>query len=119
MATLTVVDSPEAGGVTFVSAASGGDVFANDGKTIFLILNVNAGSPRTITATAQDTTANAAGFGAVTKANAEQAVEQATLDCMGPFPTTAFNNSSGQVVITYSDSAADLTVAAVRVSGAT
>ncbi len=119
MATLTVQDSPEAGGVSFTAAASGGDVFANDGKTILLILNVNAGSPRTITVTAQDTTAYAPGFGAVTKADATEAVEAATLDSMGPFPTTAFNNASGQAVVTYSDSAADLTVAAVRVSGAT
>ncbi len=119
MATLTVQDSPEAGGVTFAAAASGGDVFANDGKTIFLILNVNAGAVRTVTATAQDTTATAPGFGAVTKASAVRAVPLASLDSMGPFPTTAFNNASGQVAITYSDSAADLTVAAVRVSGAT
>ena len=119
MATLAVVGSPEAGGVSFVAAASGGDVFANDGRTLFLVLNIHASNPRTVTATAQDTTANAAGFGACTKASAVRAVVQATLDCMGPFPVTAFNNSSGQVAITYSDSAADLTVVAVRVSGAT
>ncbi len=119
MATLTVQDSPEAGGLSFTAAASGGDVFPNDGKTLLLILNTNAGSPRTVTVTAQDTTATVPGFGACTKADAVQAVEQATLDVMGPFPTTAFNNASAQAVVTYSDSAADLTVAAVRISGAT
>ena len=119
MATLTVQDSPEAGGVTFAAASAGGDVVPNDGKTILLILNVHASLSRTVTATAADTTANAAGFGAVTKADAVQAVETATLDSMGPFPTTAFNNASGQVAITYSDSADSLTVAAVRVSGST
>ena len=119
MATLTVVDSPEAGGVTFAAATSGGDVAPNDGKTLLLVLNVHASLARTVTVTAQDTTANAPGFGAVTKADAVQAVETATLDVLGPFPTTAFNNSSGQIVITYSDSADSLTVAAVRVSGAT
>ncbi len=119
MATLTVQDSPEAGGVSFAAAASGGDAFPNDGKTLLLILNVNAGASRTVTVTAQDTTATVPGFGACTKADATEAVEQASLDVMGPFPTTAFNNASGQAVVTYSDSAADLTVAAVRVSGAT
>ncbi len=118
MATLTVQDSPEAGGVTFAAAASGGDVAANDGKTILLVLNVHASLARTVTVTAQDTTANAPGFGAVTKADAVQSVETATLDVLGPFPTTAFNNASGQIAITYSDSADSLTVAAVRVSGA-
>ncbi len=115
MATLTVYDSPEAGGVTFAAASNGGDVFANDGKTLFVIV---ATAARTVTATAQDTTATVPGFGACTKADAVQAVEINTTDVMGPFPTTAFNNSSGQVAITYDDEA-NLSVAAVRVSGAT
>ena len=119
MATLTVQDSPEAGGVTFAAATAGGDVMPNDGKTLLLVLNIHASLARTVTVTAQDTTATAAGFGAVTKADAVQAVETATLDVLGPFPTTAFNNASAQAVVTYSDSADSLTVAAVRVSGAT
>ena len=119
MATLTVQDSPEAGGVTMAAAASGGDVFPNDGKTLLVVLNVHASLSRTVTVTAQDTTATVPGFGACTKADAVQAVETATLDVMGPFPTTAFNNSSAQAVVTYSDSADSLTVAAVRISGAT
>ncbi len=118
MATLTVQDSPEAGGISFTAAASGGDVIPNDGKTVLLILNVNAGSVRTVTVTAQDTTANAPGFGAVTKADAVKSIAANTADVMGPFPTTAFNNASGQIVVTYS-SVTDLDVAAVRVSGAT
>ena len=68
--------------------------------------------------TAQDTTANAAGFGAVTKADAVKSIAANTADVMGPFPTTAFNNPSGQIVVSYS-SVTDLDVAAVRVSGAT
>ncbi len=119
MATLTVQDSPEAGGITFAAAASGGDVFANDGKTLLLVLNVHASLARTTTVTAQDTTATVPGFGACTKADAVQSVETATLDVLGPFPITAFNNASAQAVVTYSDSADSLTVAALRVSGAT
>ncbi len=115
MATLTVYDSPEAGGVTFAAASSGGDVFPNDGKTLFVIV---ATATRTVTATAQDTTATVPGFGACTKADAVQSVEINTTDVMGPFPVSAFNNSSGQVAITY-DNEAGLSVAAVRVSGAT
>ncbi len=118
MATLTVQDSPEAGGMTMAAAASGGDVFPNDGKTLLLVLNVHASLARTVTCTAQDTTATVPGFGACTKADAVQSVETATLDVLGPFPATAFNNASGQVAVTYSDSADSLTVAAVRVSGA-
>ena len=119
MATLTVQDSPEAGGVTFAAAASGGDAVPNDGKTLLFVLNVHGSLARTVTVTAQDTTATVPGFGVCTKADAVQSVETATLDVLGPFATTAFNNASGQAVVTYSDSADSLTVAAVRVSGAT
>ncbi len=119
MATLAVYDAAESGGITFTAAASGGDVFPNDGKTVLVILNVNASLARTVTITAQDTSAFAPGFGAVTKADATEAVEGPSVDVMGPFPTTAYNTASGQAVVTYTDAAADLTVAAVRVSGAT
>ena len=117
MATLSVQNAPEGGGVTFVTAAGGGDVVPNDGKTVLLFWNDDA-SLAVVTVTAQDTTANAPGFGAVTKADAVKSIAANTADVMGPFPTTAFNNSSGQIVVTYS-SVTDLDVAAVRVSGAT
>ena len=117
MATLSVQNAPEAGGVTFVTAAGGGDVVPNDGKTVLLFWNDDS-SLAIVTVTAQDTTANAPGFGAITKADAVKSIAADTADLMGPFPTTAFNNSSGQIVVTYS-SVSDLAVAAVRVSGAT
>ena len=117
MATLAVQNAPEGGGVTFVTATGGGDVAPNDGKTVLLLWNDDA-SLAVVTVTAQDTTANAAGFGAVTKVDAVKSIAANTADVMGPFPTTAFNNSSGQIVITYS-SVIDLDIAAVRVSGAT
>jgi len=117
MATLTVQDAAEGGGITFVTGAGGGDVIPNDGKTILILWNDDA-SPSTVTVTAQDTTATAVGFGAVTKADAVQVVEANSADVMGPFPTTAFNNASGQIAVGYS-SVTDLDVAAVRVSGST
>ena len=117
MATLAVQNAPEGCGVTFQTAAGGGDVVPNDGKTILVFWNDDA-SLAIVTVTAQDTTANAAGFGAVTKADAVKSIASNTADVLGPFPVTAFNNSSGQIVVTYS-SVTDLDVAAVRVSGAT
>ncbi len=116
MATLTVQNAAEGGGITFQTAAGGGDVFPNDGKTILVFWNDDA-SLSVVTVTAQDTTATGVGFGAVTKADAVQSIEANTADVMGPFPTSAFNNSSAQVAVTYS-SVTDLDVAAVRVSGA-
>ncbi len=112
MATLTVNEAAEGGGITFVSAAAAGDAFANDGKTIFVIYNDSV-SASEVTATAQDTTATAPGFGAVTKADAMSDVEADSADVMGPFPKTAFNDANGRVVITY-ESETDMTVAAIR-----
>ena len=117
MATLTVQDAKEAGGITFQTAAGGGDVFPNDGKTVLVFWNDDA-SLAIVTVTAQDTTASGVGFGAVTKVDAVKSIAANTADVMGPFPTIAFNNSSAQAVVTYS-SVTDLDVAAVRVSGAT
>ena len=101
MATLAVSNASEGGGLALVSANAGGDVFPNDGKTVFLVWSDHS-SAQTVTVTAQDTTANAPGFGAVTKADAVSSVEATSVDVMGPFPTTAFNNASGQCVVTYS-----------------
>ncbi len=117
MATLTVQDAKEGGGITFQTAASGGDTFPNDGKTILVFWNDDA-SVAVVTVTAQDTTASGVGFGAVTKANAVQSIEANAADVMGPFPASAFNTAAGHVAATYS-SVTDLDVAAVRVSGAT
>ena len=117
MATLAVQNAKEAGNVAFVAASGGGDVVPNDGKTVLLFWNDDS-SLAIVTVTAQDTTATAAGFGAITKADAVKSIAADTADVMGPFPTTAFNNSSAQIVVTYS-SVSDLAVAAVRVSGAT
>ena len=116
MATLTVQNAAEGGGITFQTADSGGDVFPNDGKTILVFWNDDA-ALAVVTVTAQDTTATGVGFGAVTKANAVKSIAANTADVMGPFPTSAFNTASAQVAVTYS-SVTDLDVAAVRVSGA-
>ena len=117
MATITVQNAAEGGGITFGTAAGGGDLVPNDGKTILVFWNDDA-ALSVVTVTAQDTTATGVGFGAVTKADAVQSIEANSADVMGPFPTTAFNNASGQIVVTYS-SVTDLDIAAVRVSGAT
>ncbi len=99
MATLTVQDAAEGGGITFQTAAGGGDVFPNDGKTILVFWNDDA-ALAVVTVTAQDTTATGVGFGAVTKADAVKSIAANTADVMGPFPTSAFNTAAAQVAVT-------------------
>lgn len=110
MATLTVAEATLAGAThTLVAAASGGDQFSNDGKTLFIIKNAHATNPRTVT------------FDSLMLSNFETdgniavVVAALTTVIIGPFSPARFNNqSTGRIGVTYSDSAADLTVQAVK-----
>lgn len=98
MATLTVYTAPGAGAgvaATAASAAGGGDVFPNNGKTIVEIINGGAGS---ITPTFAATGVLPSGAAI---SNVATAVAAGVTRVFGPFPTNEFNNSSGQVAITY------------------
>ncbi len=110
MATLTVADIVRTGTgeATFASAAGGGDVFANDGNTRFIAINGSGGSI-TITMTTQQTIGRdglAVGDTAPTVAAAGTAI-------LGPFDPSLYNNTSGQVAVTYSG-VTSLTVAAIK-----
>ena len=101
MATLAVQSIVEAGVTsTKNSAAGGGDVFPNDGRTFIKCVN-GSGGAITVTATAVDTTTNKQGFGTLTRSNIAVAVAAGTERVIGPF-AEAFNNASGQVALTYS-----------------
>lgn len=114
MATLTVQDSSESGTTpTFNGAAGGGDQFANNGKVLLWLKNTD-GSTATVTVTAQQASVSKPGFGSLTKSNAAVTVPATTGErVLGPFPIDAFNNSSGNCLITY-DSVTALTVAVIR-----
>ena len=114
MATLTPQDASESGLThTFISVAAGGDQFANNGKVILLLKNTN-GSPRTVTVTAQQSTVTKPGFGSLTKSNASVSVPATTGEVvLGPFPIDAFNDASGNCLITYTADSG-VTVAVVR-----
>ena len=121
MATLSVQNLTYAtsGGLqyTYAAVASGGDVFANDGKTFLLVKNAS-GSTRTVTADAV-ASLDKPGFGTVPIADSVLTVPgsgtNGGLTMWGPFPPDRFNDSNGRVSLTYSDSGADLTIAVVRI----
>lgn len=113
MATLTVQTIDEDGLVPSTTAAgAAGDVFANTGRELLMVTN-GAGSPVTVTITAQVTTARSPGMGSVTKSDAGGAVAAGATAYFGPFPTRAFNNASRQVEVSYSDETS-VTVAVMR-----
>lgn len=117
MATLSVQTIVEAGVTpTYAAVAAGGDVAANTGREFIHVKNSSGANAYTVTVTAQNTSPTKPGFGTCTRASAVVAVATSGEEMIGPFPTGAFNNSSGQVAITYSGSApaTDLTIAVIR-----
>lgn len=102
MATLTKQIIVEAGiAITYATPAGGGDAFANNGSQFIHVVNAN-GSTITVTITAATTTADNATFGKLTKSNGSVSIANGASKYIGPFPTVAFNDASGNVVVTCS-----------------
>ena len=99
----------------YASVASG-DVVPNDGATILLFKNANA-SARTLTLTGN--AVDVPGFGTVSAADTGETITIPGSgtnggECMvGFIPVNRFNNSSGQVALTF-DATTGLTMAAVK-----
>jgi hypothetical protein len=117
MATLTLQTLSLAGLLSSTMAsASTSDKFTNDGGTFLLFINTNASS-RTLTLTVQNTTVNKPGYNPVTLSNPTVTLPgsgtNGGLALVGPFGTSEFNDSNGQV--TYGlDVATGMTVAAIK-----
>jgi len=110
MAALTPAQPSLTGTVsTPAAAASGGDTFVNDGRTYLRVTNGHATDPRTVTVDAPGT----CNFGVSAHAGHDSVTVVAALTTrdIGPFPVNQFSESCA---VTYSNSAADLTVAAIR-----
>ena len=108
MAALTV-QRPSVAGVaqTMATAASGGDTVVNDGNVFLRVTNAHAANPRTVTIDSPNTcdfllAANAAHDAVVV-------IAALTTKIIGPFPVGRFSST---LAVSYSDSAADLTIAA-------
>lgn len=115
MATLSVQDLVRSGGMeaSYAAANSGGDVMPNDGKTVLHVKNGSGGNI-TVTAAAVITSKDLGGtYGPFTRASVAVQVDAGEERFIGPFPKSTFNNSSGQVALTYSG-VTSLTVAALK-----
>ena len=109
MATLSV-QSPTTSGIalSFGSAASGGDQFLNDGKSILLVKNGDS-SAKTVTVAGQRTCNQGSTH------NAAVSVAAGAQEAIGPFNPAFFNDPNGYVQVTYS-AVTSVTVAVVKVS---
>lgn len=104
MATLTVQtvseDGLDLGAMTAVNAS---DVFDNDGKTLLYVYNGSGGDITiTIQANGVGASFSVPGYGTVEKADKTLTISTTHFGVLGPFPRAAYNDSSGQVTVTYS-----------------
>lgn len=88
-----------------VAAASGGDSFINDGRTL-LYVNNGGGSPITVTIDAKQ-------IAGMPFTDPTVAVANGTHKLIGPFPPRYFNDANGRVGVTYSG-VSSVTVAAIK-----
>lgn len=93
---------------SYVACASGGDTFANNGRTLLHFKNANVGASRTVTISSQSS-CNQGGTHDITVT-----VPADSEEMTGFFPPHRFNDSSNDVSMTYDDES-DLTVAAISI----
>tara|TARA_R100000458_G_C8264805_1_gene239965 strand:- start:1304 stop:1669 length:366 start_codon:yes stop_codon:yes gene_type:complete len=120
MAALTVQTISEGGLVlpTYETAASGGDTMANTGKEFLLVKNGHGSATRTVTVTAQTTSLAHPTLGTLSRDNIAVTIVAGKTVLIGPFYTEAFNTDAGNIAITYSDSAANITILAIKFNAA-
>lgn len=99
--------------VTTVAAASGGDTFFNDGATVLEVTNANVGASRTVTIHKAGTSINTPA-GLLALNDLVVTVAASSTVRIGPLNPAHFNSNTGMISVTYSNSAADLTVAVVN-----
>lgn len=116
MALLSIQRPSQTGAtLTLAAAAAGGDSFPNTGVEYFQILNSHATLPRTVTFDSPNTcNFNLANNAAHDMAIVVPGITSAPANrvIVGPFSTVRFNDGNQRVQVSYSDAAADLTVAA-------
>lgn len=116
MALLVVATVDRAGnGLTrlLVTAAPGGDTFPNTGAEFLIIRNANATLSRTITFVTEKTVDGLdVGDLTVLIAGGASGVEH----LVGPFSKDVYNDSNEEIAMTYTDSAADLTLQVFKLS---
>tara|TARA_Y100000310_G_scaffold303148_1_gene341204 strand:- start:160 stop:516 length:357 start_codon:yes stop_codon:yes gene_type:complete len=110
MGTLTASKIVETGTTisAYSTSDSSGDVFVNTGVEFIQVQNNHGSAARTVTVAAVTTDISDASFGVLKKINVIKTIAAGQSAFIGPFPVSAYNNASGQVSITYSDSAADM-----------
>jgi hypothetical protein len=103
MAALTVQTVLETGVVPTAQAVSASDTFANpDGDVIIEVTNGSGGTLTVGIAAAAGADLVVPGRGTMEKADGGGTLTNGQVKAFGPFPPAGFNNSSGNVTVTFS-----------------
>mgnify|MGYP003131932833 CR=1 FL=1 len=89
------------GNLTFSTATESGDKFENNGKYMVVVKNAGEESV-TVTFTAQTTTFVSPTYGTASISNKTLVIAGGRTGYICSLPVNAFNNSDGDVVMTYS-----------------
>lgn len=107
MATYTVQTAVQTGVVPTQNAVAASDKFNNDGKTVLWVEN-GSGGELTVTLT------TAATVGGVAIADPTVTIANGAKKVIGPFATSIYNDSNGQVTVAYS-ATTSVTAAVIRI----
>jgi hypothetical protein len=113
MAEITTINTINSTGLASLlytaSATSGGDKFPNTGNLYVSIKN-DSSETRTVTFTTQVTSFDSPVYGPAVKENSSLVIAAGRIGWIGPFSMNAYNDTDGNVNITYT-SGADILVA--------
>ena len=111
MATLSVVQQVLSGILYApVSVASGGDLFPNTGKEVFLIENTHSSSSRDVTVVTDQKVEG------LTVADLTKTVAAGEIRSFGPFRQAAFSATDKKVRLTYSASGDSLKIFVLKIT---
>lgn len=100
-----------------VDATNGNSAANRNGDVFFLIYNAGADT-NVVTITAQNTSKDVAGWGTLTKSDNTVSLTAGQRKMVGPFRSRPWNDSSGNIILSYSgDSSSDIDIAALRIAG--
>lgn len=98
-----------------MDTANGNSAANLNGDVFFLFYNASGSDSATVTITAQNTSKSVPGWGTLTKSDNSVSLSNGDRKMVGPFRSTAWNDSSGNIILAVSgDASADVDVAALR-----
>jgi len=109
---VTTISETSAEFAELTNDTTNGNKMANPNGDLFVVLYNSGADTNTATFTAQRTSKDVPGYGTMTKANNTVSLTTGQRKIVGPFRSSAWNDSSGYVILNYSGTSSN----AIKVS---